>query len=53
MYTFQSAGHATTEAANRTELDKWKLIPRMLRDATVRDLNVSRIFQTVAEYVSS
>ncbi len=41
MYVFGSAGTYAAYAANRQELDKWKIIPRMLRDATVRDLDVS------------
>lgn len=41
MYTFGSAGHGAADVANRSEFDKWKIIPRMLRDATHRDLNVS------------
>ncbi|THG99093.1 hypothetical protein EW026_g3182 [Hermanssonia centrifuga] len=41
MYVFGSAGTYAAYAANRQELDKWKIIPRMLRDATVRDLDTT------------
>ncbi|KAI0345557.1 FMN-dependent alpha-hydroxy acid dehydrogenase [Trametopsis cervina] len=41
MYVAGSAGNGTADAANRAELEKWKIIPRMLRDATKRDLNTT------------
>ncbi|KZV67244.1 FMN-dependent alpha-hydroxy acid dehydrogenase [Peniophora sp. CONT] len=41
MYTFGSAGLSSTEAANRRALESWRLIPRMLRDASERDLNTT------------
>lgn len=40
LYVAGSAGNGVADVANRAELDKWKIIPRMLRDATVRDLKV-------------
>jgi isopentenyl diphosphate isomerase/L-lactate dehydrogenase-like FMN-dependent dehydrogenase len=40
MYTFGSAGTCSTEYANRKAFEKWRIVPRMLRDATVRDLEV-------------
>ncbi|VDB94429.1 unnamed protein product [Peniophora sp. CBMAI 1063] len=39
MYTFGSAGLGSTEAANRRALDSWRIIPRMLRDASERNLD--------------
>ncbi|VDC07096.1 unnamed protein product [Peniophora sp. CBMAI 1063] len=41
MYTFGSAGLSSTEHANRTALEHWRLVPRMLRDATARNLDVT------------
>lgn len=41
MYVFGSAGTSLGCDGNLEELAKWKIIPRMLRDATVRNLNVS------------
>ena len=43
MYTFGSAGLSSTEYANRTALEHWRLVPRMLRDATTRNLDVSLV----------
>ena len=39
-YVHGSAGLAWTAKANRQAFEKYKIIPRMLRDATVRDLSV-------------
>ncbi|KAI0698139.1 oxidoreductase [Cytidiella melzeri] len=41
LYVAASAGNGSADAANRAELDKWKIIPRMLRDATKRDVNTT------------
>ncbi|KAI0088638.1 oxidoreductase [Irpex rosettiformis] len=41
LYVAGSAGNGSADTANRVELDKWKIIPRMLRDATKRDLNTT------------
>jgi isopentenyl diphosphate isomerase/L-lactate dehydrogenase-like FMN-dependent dehydrogenase len=40
-YVFGSAGTGGSERANRTALDAWRIVPRMLRDIAVRDLRVS------------
>lgn len=40
-YVHGSAGLAWTAKANRQAFEKYKIIPRMLRDATVRDLSVT------------
>lgn len=45
MYTFGSAGQGEADAANRIEFEKWKIIPRMLRDATHRNLNVGGLLE--------
>jgi len=39
-YVAGSSGAETTETANRQALDRWRIVPRMLRDASQRDLSV-------------
>ena len=41
MYTFGSAGSNRTYRNNLEALERWQIIPRMLRDATDRNLEVS------------
>lgn len=41
LYVYGGAGNCAANSANTRELAKWKIIPRMLRDATVRNLEVS------------
>ncbi|KAI0076729.1 FMN-linked oxidoreductase [Panus rudis PR-1116 ss-1] len=41
MYTFGSAGTNATYASNLEEFRKWKIIPRMLRDATIRNIETT------------
>ncbi|KZT12186.1 FMN-dependent alpha-hydroxy acid dehydrogenase [Laetiporus sulphureus 93-53] len=41
MYVFGSAGTASTHDHNRREFDKWKIIPRMLRNVTSRKLETT------------
>ncbi len=38
-YVAGSAGAERTRAANRAALDRWCIVPRMLRDVSTRDLN--------------
>ena len=40
LYVFSSAGNCAADVGNRKELEKWKIIPRMLRDATNRSIKV-------------
>ena len=40
MYVSGSAGTNSANAGNLEELAKWRIVPRMLRDATVRSLEV-------------
>jgi lactate 2-monooxygenase len=40
-YVHGSAGLETTAAANAAALDAWRIVPRMLRDVTDRDLGVT------------
>ena len=42
MYIFGSAGSARTYQNNLDALEQWRIIPRMLRNATDRNLEVSR-----------
>ena len=44
LYVFGSAGVWKTYEANRKAFDKWAIIPRMLRDCTVRNLEVQTSF---------
>jgi isopentenyl diphosphate isomerase/L-lactate dehydrogenase-like FMN-dependent dehydrogenase len=39
-YVAGSAGSGRTERANRAALDRWQIVPRMLRDVHERDLRV-------------
>ncbi|EJC98467.1 FMN-dependent alpha-hydroxy acid dehydrogenase [Fomitiporia mediterranea MF3/22] len=41
MYVFGSAGTCSTERFNREAFDEWRIIPRMLRDATVRNIEIT------------
>lgn len=40
-YVAGAAGSGATDRANRAAFDAWRLVPRMLRDATVRDLRTT------------
>jgi lactate 2-monooxygenase len=40
MYTFGSAGTGSTYRNNFEALDRWRIIPRMLRNVTHRNLDV-------------
>ncbi|MGW5265917.1 lactate 2-monooxygenase [Microbispora sp. NPDC004025] len=40
-YVAGSAGSGRTERANREALDRWRIVPRMLRDVRERDLSVT------------
>ena len=44
LYVFGSAGAWKTYEANRKVFDKWAIIPRMLRNCTARNLEVSTSF---------
>jgi lactate 2-monooxygenase len=39
-YVAGSAGTEVTARANRSAFDRWRIVPRMLRDVSVRDLSV-------------
>jgi L-lactate dehydrogenase (cytochrome) len=39
-YVAGSAGSGATARANRMAFDRWRIVPRMLRDTAVRDLSV-------------
>ena len=40
-YIAGSAGAETTAAANRVSLDRYQIVPRMLRDVSTRDLSIA------------
>ncbi|MFH0244590.1 lactate 2-monooxygenase [Streptomyces sp. HK10] len=40
-YVAGAAGSGATDRANREAFDRWRIVPRMLRDATVRDLGTT------------
>ena len=50
MYVFGNAGTHETFHANRRELNKWKVIPRQLRDVTHRSIEV-RTLVSASGYV--
>lgn len=39
-YVAGSSGNEATAAANRAALDRWKIVPRMLRDVSARDIGI-------------
>ncbi|TFY77745.1 hypothetical protein EWM64_g6262, partial [Hericium alpestre] len=41
MYTFGSAGSCDTARANVRALQQWRIVPRMLRDASARSLETT------------
>lgn len=41
LYVFGSAGNCSAERWNRRELERWRIVPRMLRDATERNLETT------------
>ena len=45
-YVAGSAGGEATTAANAAAFDKWRIVPRMLRDVSARDLSVSMFGRT-------
>jgi hypothetical protein len=44
MYTFGNAGSGSTYRNNFSALERWRIVPRMLRDATHRNLDVGNRF---------
>ena len=53
MYVFGNAGTHETFHANRKELNKWKVIPRQLRDVTHRSIEVGLSPFTIRTHYSS
>ena len=43
LYVFASAGTCSTDRFNREAFDKWRIVPRMLRDCTQRNTEVRSI----------
>ncbi|KAG1855115.1 oxidoreductase [Suillus tomentosus] len=41
MYTSKSAGTCSTDDANRKAFERWKIVPRMLNNATLRNVEAS------------
>ena len=46
-YVFAGAGTEDTMRANREAFDRWRIVPRMLRDATTRDLSTTVLGTTM------
>jgi lactate 2-monooxygenase len=46
-YIAGGAGRETTLDANRSALDRWKIVPRMARDASKRDLSIKLLGKTL------
>jgi lactate 2-monooxygenase len=42
-YVYGGAGEGATMAANRAALDRWQIVPRMLRDVSDRDLSITML----------
>lgn len=53
MYTFGSAGTSSTNKANIKALQQWRIIPRMLRDASSRNLDVGLLFSFTSTFTVS
>jgi isopentenyl diphosphate isomerase/L-lactate dehydrogenase-like FMN-dependent dehydrogenase len=47
-YVAGAAGSGSTARANRAAFDRWRIVPRMLRDATRRDLTTTVLGTTMA-----
>ena len=47
-YVAGGAGTGATMRANREAFDRWRIVPRMLRDASVRDLSVNLLGHKLA-----
>ena len=47
-YIAGGAGRERTMATNRNAFDRWRIVPRMLRDISTRDLSVELLGQTLA-----
>jgi isopentenyl diphosphate isomerase/L-lactate dehydrogenase-like FMN-dependent dehydrogenase len=47
-YVYGGAGEGATMAANRAALDRWQIVPRMLRDVSGRDLATTVLDTTLA-----
>ncbi|GII00836.1 lactate 2-monooxygenase [Planobispora takensis] len=45
-YVAGSAGTGATDRANREAFDRWRIVPRMLRDVSVRDLDTELFGRT-------
>ncbi|MFF5208627.1 lactate 2-monooxygenase [Streptosporangium sp. NPDC000396] len=45
-YVAGSAGTGATDRANREAFDRWRIVPRMLRDVSVRDLSTELFGRT-------
>jgi isopentenyl diphosphate isomerase/L-lactate dehydrogenase-like FMN-dependent dehydrogenase len=43
MYVFGNAGTGSTYRSNLEALEQWRIVPRMLRDATHRNLDVTTL----------
>ncbi|KAG1741988.1 oxidoreductase [Suillus lakei] len=41
LYTLKSAGTCSTDDANRKAFDRWKLVPRMLNNVTLRNVETT------------
>jgi lactate 2-monooxygenase len=46
-YIAGGAGSESTVRANRTDFDRWRLIPRILRDVSTRDLSTELLGATL------
>lgn len=41
LYALKSAGTCSTDDANRKAFERWKIVPRMLNNATLRNVEAS------------
>jgi isopentenyl diphosphate isomerase/L-lactate dehydrogenase-like FMN-dependent dehydrogenase len=53
MYTFGNAGTGGTYRNNLEALEQWRIVPRMLRDATHRNLDVGAAFSLASDRADS
>jgi hypothetical protein len=49
LYTLKSAGTCSTDDANRKAFDRWKLVPRVLNNVTLRNIEASALEMIVAK----
>jgi len=51
-YIAGGAGNETTMSGNQAAFEKWKIVPRMLRDVSERDTSIELFGQKISSWVA-